>query len=546
MNQPPFVRALPALRATVPPRLALASGASGIVAAVLLSAGSALGQGFSGRYPPQLGPCISERESALINARLPMYQARHGPLSPPDSDGPILYPFDPQGGTLYRDLTTGNFVDLDPAPNSVLNYLCETYGNDGHQGCDTGGLCWDEMAIGMPIFAALDGTVIDAHDGDPDMNTSCEAGGNYVIIDHGGGRICWYFHMKRSSVAVSIGQPVVAGQQLGLVGSSGCSFGPHLHFQSMQANAVYEPFAGPCRAGPSGWVHQIDPPAATFLRDFGVTSQDLSTFPGPPARFPVSPQIAFTDGNLNYWAQLCNLPANSTWTEHYIRPDGSLEYSLGPFSFGNPTTYQFSQYWFNRNVAGMHSIAGTWRIQFDVNGARVIDAPVEVVPAITAGFNRPPLPISASFDPVAPAPGDVLFCRITGPSGIRDLDWDLVRYHYVWRVNGAVVRDIVAPGMADALPRTAVTPGSILQCTITPNDGHVDGTPVSLSVAVGCYANCDASTTTPRLNVLDFSCFLNHFAAGDPYANCDASTTPPVLNVLDFSCFLNKFAAGCP
>jgi hypothetical protein len=60
-----------------------------------------------------------------------------------------------------------------------------------------------------------------------------------------------------------------------------------------------------------------------------------------------------------------------------------------------------------------------------------------------------------------------------------------------------------------------------------------------------CYANCDGSTTPPILNVLDFSCFLNKFAAGDPYANCDASTTPPVLNVLDFSCFLNKFAAGC-
>ena len=60
-----------------------------------------------------------------------------------------------------------------------------------------------------------------------------------------------------------------------------------------------------------------------------------------------------------------------------------------------------------------------------------------------------------------------------------------------------------------------------------------------------CYANCDGSTTTPVLNVLDFSCFLNRFAAADSYANCDGSTTPPVLNVLDFSCFLNRFAAGC-
>ncbi len=61
-----------------------------------------------------------------------------------------------------------------------------------------------------------------------------------------------------------------------------------------------------------------------------------------------------------------------------------------------------------------------------------------------------------------------------------------------------------------------------------------------------CYANCDASTQPPVLNVADFSCFLQKFAAGDPYANCDNSTQPPVLNVADFSCFLQRFAAGCP
>jgi hypothetical protein len=60
-----------------------------------------------------------------------------------------------------------------------------------------------------------------------------------------------------------------------------------------------------------------------------------------------------------------------------------------------------------------------------------------------------------------------------------------------------------------------------------------------------CYPNCDNSTQQPILNVLDFSCFLNKFAAGDSYANCDNSTQPPVLNVLDFGCFLNRFAAGC-
>jgi hypothetical protein len=61
-----------------------------------------------------------------------------------------------------------------------------------------------------------------------------------------------------------------------------------------------------------------------------------------------------------------------------------------------------------------------------------------------------------------------------------------------------------------------------------------------------CYANCDNSTTAPVLNVGDFTCFLQRFAAGESYANCDNSTTPPVLNVGDFTCFLQSFAAGCP
>jgi trimeric autotransporter adhesin len=70
-----------------------------------------------------------------------------------------------------------------------------------------------------------------------------------------------------------------------------------------------------------------------------------------------------------------------------------------------------------------------------------------------------------------------------------------------------------------------------------------------------CYANCDGSTTPPILNVEDFTCFINEFAAASQlphgqqlghYANCDQSTTPPVLNVEDFTCFINKFAQGCP
>jgi hypothetical protein len=60
-----------------------------------------------------------------------------------------------------------------------------------------------------------------------------------------------------------------------------------------------------------------------------------------------------------------------------------------------------------------------------------------------------------------------------------------------------------------------------------------------------CYVNCDESTTPPTLNVADFTCFLQRFAAGDMYANCDGTLQPPILNVADFSCFLVRFAQGC-
>ncbi len=60
-----------------------------------------------------------------------------------------------------------------------------------------------------------------------------------------------------------------------------------------------------------------------------------------------------------------------------------------------------------------------------------------------------------------------------------------------------------------------------------------------------CYANCEAGGGPQWLNVNDFVCFQNRFAASESYCNCDQSTTPPILNVNDFICFLNAFAAGC-
>jgi hypothetical protein len=63
-----------------------------------------------------------------------------------------------------------------------------------------------------------------------------------------------------------------------------------------------------------------------------------------------------------------------------------------------------------------------------------------------------------------------------------------------------------------------------------------------VTIPAFCYANCDGSSTAPALNVADFTCFLQKFAANDIYGNCN---NDGAMDVADFTCFLQKFVAGC-
>ncbi len=62
-------------------------------------------------------------------------------------------------------------------------------------------------------------------------------GGNFVILDIGGGRYAFYAHLRPGSLRVRTGDRVRRGQVIGLVGNSGNSTEPHLHFHLADANA---------------------------------------------------------------------------------------------------------------------------------------------------------------------------------------------------------------------------------------------------------------------------------------------------------------------
>ncbi len=86
------------------------------------------------------------------------------------------------------------------------------------------------------IVAARSGRVIYSSDGMPDtipglIPSGPVAGGNEVDVLHDDGTIAQYPHLMNGSVAVRVGDNVQCGQEIGRMGSSGNSDGPHIHFQ---------------------------------------------------------------------------------------------------------------------------------------------------------------------------------------------------------------------------------------------------------------------------------------------------------------------------
>jgi hypothetical protein len=104
----------------------------------------------------------------------------------------------------------------------------------------------------QPIIAATAGTVVKAMDGLPNSTSLPEPPpippientvGNHVVIEVEPGLYALYGHMDTGSVRVKVGDHIEQGQELGLIGSSGNSTTPHLHFH-LQSTPTFFPSDG--------------------------------------------------------------------------------------------------------------------------------------------------------------------------------------------------------------------------------------------------------------------------------------------------------------
>lgn len=205
------------------------------------------------------------------------------------ADGPkdLLLPLDCEPGV---DCWIPRYVDHDPGPGA-RDYACGKLSGDGHKGTDFAIRDLAAMVAGVEVRAAAAGVVDALRDGMPDQSLD-EVGrealggrscGNGIRLDHGDGWSTWYCHLRRGSLMVQEGDPVEAGQAMALVGLSGETTFPHLHFDVRQGDRVVDPFVGiggqDCGPGERPlWQHDVL--TALAYRPVMLTSAGFA--PTPP------------------------------------------------------------------------------------------------------------------------------------------------------------------------------------------------------------------------------------------------------------------------
>ena len=220
--------------------------------------------------------CISAEERAFVN------ENKLDIVYHPNVRDTVLLD-DPMGngGMFGDDHILFAYVDEDPSVN-IQDYMCWFVTYNLHWGTDIGIPTFyhmDEMIT--PVLAAADGIVVYTHDGEFDRQLEWVNGavGNAVIIRHSDDTEGLYWHFKKHSMQVSLGDTVQAGDTLAFVGSSGFSTWPHLHFEVQDPNGyLIDPWTGPCGADQTMWENQYVHAAMTPSH---ITNFISSSYPVP-------------------------------------------------------------------------------------------------------------------------------------------------------------------------------------------------------------------------------------------------------------------------
>lgn len=299
----------------------------------------------------------------------------------------------PLSGVLGDDFFYSTLVDHRSGPG-IEDYDCGTATYDGHTGTDVFLPSFARMDDGVEVVAAAAGTVLEVHDGEFDRNTDWDGQsglGNYVAISHDDGLVTWYGHLANGSVAVEEGDLVEEGDALGLVGSSGRSNAPHLHFEVQHGAFVRDPFSGPCSGPDSLWREQADYETDFRVVSTGYTTQtiDYATVLQPPA--PVQ-SFSTSDSTIWFYVLVLNVEAGTESEFRFYRPNGEHFATITQI---HDEDYPASWWWIYYPIAGNFTQTGTWQLDYAYEGTVRESSSFEIVSA----FDDDPLVVD---EPLAP------------------------------------------------------------------------------------------------------------------------------------------------
>lgn len=374
-----------------------------------------------GEYRFPTTQCITPQQSAEIKTRLRQQQAllRQQGILPGENDPSqriqatsFAWPLRLAAGLTdpgYYGIS--NYIDQNPAfPNLLQDYNCGTRTYDRTNGYNHAGTDIFTWPFGqlkqqnneVEIIAAAAGTIIDKNDGSPDHScafctTACLW--NAVYVQHADGSVAWYGHMKNGSVTTkTIGQTVALGEKLGVVGSSGNSTGPHLHFE-VYANAaqtqLIDPWQGTCNNGTlfnAGLKWAAQKPYRESMINRIQVGHQAPTMPACPAVETPNASTQFSPGDVVYMTAFYrDQIANVMSSYSMLQPNGTV---WAQWQHASPTTYNAS-WWFWTNTLPANAANGVWKFTAQL-GTQIVETLFNV---------GPPLPISlSSFSAKATGP----------------------------------------------------------------------------------------------------------------------------------------------
>jgi len=264
-------------------------------------------------------------------------------VASPAGDTDLQWPLQPAPDfTPFGYHGTGYFVDHDPRfPDLVQDYTCGTRSYDlasGYNHAGTDYYLWPYPWLMMDeedvrIVAAAPGVIAEKIDGNFDRDCAIQGNGgfNAVFVAQDDGYTAWYLHTKSGSLTgKAVGTRVEAGEFLGLVGSSGPSNLPHLHFELHDAGgAIVDPFHGACNALPDRWAvaQPYEAPRIDTLTTHSAepTLVDCGVADGAPVHEDPHFQDVFAPG-ATLWAFASYSDHRNGEVTHFsvVAPDGSI------------------------------------------------------------------------------------------------------------------------------------------------------------------------------------------------------------------------------